>query len=317
MATKLAAQRLATYTPGSDPLVVAPKVITSLAAELVSCEPEPPQYDPESAEKLVAHYRPRLSAIAPEHLDFPRVDVDVAARALLKAYAVTQLPLVLALFQRIATAGLFEMDNLEHLRGLTLVLLHAYRKADGLGALRTGAKISAQLDQESLAVETRMQTVCEHFLGEHPEVGPVLKALSPGVGYVDRAHDLLGYADIYEQQLAIVSTDPVHFRSTDLADARRLGGQILKVVDAARSPAAREAFDLLRRTWTLLAPLYAEVREVGLHLLRRDPERDTRFPSVYSAGRKGQGRKKGPRDRSVTEAPGAGAAVPPVQSADK
>ena len=317
MAKKLAAQRLAVYTPGSDPLVVAPKAITSLAAALVSYEPEPPQYDPESAEKLVVYYRPRLSAIAPEHLDFPRLDVDVVARALLLAYAVTQLPPVLALFQRSATAELFEMDNLEHLRGLTLVMLHAYRKADGLGALRNGAKISAQLDQESLTLETRMQTVCEHFLGEHPEVGPVLKILSPGVGYVDRAYDLLGYADIYEKHLAVVSTDPVHYRPTDLADARRLAGQILAVVDAARSQPAREAFDLLRRSWTLLAPVYAEVREVGLHLLRHDPEREARFPSVYSVGRKGQGRKKGPKARPVTEAPGAGAAVPPVQSPDK
>lgn len=309
MAKKSAALRPAiVYTIGTDPLVFAPPASAGIAAVLASCKPELPTYEPKSAEELLVRYRPRLAAIPPDRLDVPRVDVEAVSRALLAVHAVTQLPPVLAAYERAASAGLFQHENLEHLRALALILMHVYRRADGAGALRTSARVPASLDAESLAVEGRMQTVCEHFLGDHPEVGPVLRQLSPGTGFLDRAYDLLGYADIYEQHHGVVSTDPVHFVKTDVADARRLAAQILGLVGAAMTPQAQEAFDLLRRTWTLVKPVYTEVREIGLALLRHDPQRGERFPSLYAVGRKGQGRKKGAKE-AAPEGVAEGAAV--------
>ncbi len=314
MAKKQAALRLAiVYTIGTDPLVFAPPAYAGIAAELASCKPELPSYEPKVAEELLTRYRPRLAAIPPDRLDVPRVDVESVARALLAVYAVTQLPPVLAAYEAAGSAKLFLVENLEHLRALSLVLLHVYLRAESVGALRTNAKVPATLDAESLAVEKRMQTVCEHFLGNHPEAGPVLRQLSPGTGFLDRAYDLFGYADVYEQYHGIVSTDPVHFVKTDVADARRLASQILSVVGAAMTPQAREAFDVLRRTWTLVKPLYTEVQEIGLAALRYDPERGERFPSLYAVGRKGQGRRKGAKEAAVPEVAveGAAASAPP------
>jgi hypothetical protein len=118
---------------------------------------------------------------------------------------------------------------------------------------------------------------------------------------VDRACDLLGYADIYQAKRDIISADPVHYKPADLADARRLAAQILSALGTAMSPQAREAYDRVQRAWTLAKPLYFEVRELGLRFLRYDPQREARFPSLYVVGRTDQGRK---RTKKEAEAPG-------------
>lgn len=290
------------YVPGTDPLNVAPAAVAHIAAELAAFAPQPPLYEPKVAAELLVAYRPRLAAIPADRLDFPRVDVDSVCRHLLAVYALTQHPAVRPFYEAAAAQGHFDLANLEHLKSVTLVLLHASRLADAAGAFRN-AKVSADLDAKSAEVEGRLQKVCEHFFGNHPVLGPVLRRYSPGTGYLDRAYDLLGYADIYEEQHAIVSTDPLHYRTTDREDARKLAAQILQEIGATMGPEAREAFDLLRRTWTLLKPLYFEVQQIGLAALRYDPQREERFPSLYVVGRKGQGRRKGSAEASAAGAP--------------
>ncbi|KYF83449.1 hypothetical protein BE11_40425, partial [Sorangium cellulosum] len=296
------------FVPGTDPLAFAPPVVATLSAQLAGFTAEPHGYDPGLAEELVAAYRPRLTAIAPDRLEVPRVDIESVSRALLTVHALTQAPPLLALYRSAAAQGEFQIDNLDHLKALALILLHAYRQADAAGAFSSGAKLSAALDKESAEVESRLQKVCEHFFGDDPELGPVLRRLSAGTGYLDRAYDLLGYADIYQAKHDIVASDPVHYRATDLADARRLASQMLVVLGAALSPKAREAYDLLQRAWTLAKPLYVEVQELGLRFLRYDPQRDARFPSLYVVGRAGQGRKRTKKEQA---APGAGNGAAP------
>ena len=67
------------------------------------------------------------------------------------------------------------------------------------------------------------------------------------------------------------------------------------------------SFDRYVRAWTLLNQRYDEVRAAGLWLHRKDPKRDQRFPSLFSAGRPNVGRPK----KDEAAAP-AGAAVPPA-----
>jgi hypothetical protein len=132
----------------------------------------------------------------------------------------------------------------------------------------------------------------------NPHAGPILRRLSPGTGFLDRANDLLGYAEIYASKKDIVSKDPVHYRATDVADAKRMAGQILAALGAGMTPAAREWYDVLRRGWTLLRPVYREVQELGLRFLRLDPRREERFPSLFVMGRTGQGRKRTKKDEA-------------------
>jgi hypothetical protein len=289
---------LSNFTPGTDPLAFGPPALVRLPAELAGAKLELPVYEPKAAEALLDAYRPRLIAIAPDRLDFPRVDVDAAGRALFTAYALTQVPPMLAIYEAAAKAGSFILANLDSLRDATMILVHAYQKANAAQALKTSAKVPAELDAQSAEVEGRMQKVCDDFFFDDPAIA----ALRPGTGYVDRAYDLLGYADKYEEQAAVVPGHP-QYRATDKDEARKLAGRLLAEVDKEMNPAQRQAFDLLRRTWTLVKPIYFEVQQIGLEALRYDPARNERFPSIYAAGRKGVGRKKGSKNQADAAAP--------------
>src|SRR4051812_25793356 len=93
------------FVAGSDPLAVAPAPLTSLPAPLAGVTPTPALYDPKAADNLVADYRPRLLAIAPDRLDTPRVDVDAVGMALLNVYALIEAPALRALYDAAADRG--------------------------------------------------------------------------------------------------------------------------------------------------------------------------------------------------------------------
>jgi plasmid stabilization system protein ParE len=300
---------LAIFTAGTDPLAFGPPALVRLPAELAGAKLELPVYEPKAAEALLDAWHPRLIAISPDRLDFPRVDVDGASRALFTAYALTQVPPMLAIYEAEAKAGSFNLPNLDALRDATMILVHTYYKANAAQALKTSAKVPAELDSQSAEVEARMQKVCEDFFPDDP----VIAALRPGIGYVDRAYDLLGYADKYEEQAAVLAGHP-QYRAADKDQARKLAGRILAEMDKDMNPAQRQAFDLLRRAWTLVKPIYFEVQQVGLAALRYDPARDERFPSLYTAGRKSPTRKKGSKSQADAVTPANAPNAPQVDA---
>jgi hypothetical protein len=120
----------------------------------------------------------------------------------------------------------------------------------------------------------------------------ILDVLRPGTSYLDRANDLLGYAKVYEAEPGVVSKD-TKYTPTQIAEARRMAGEILAALSAAMTPKAREWYDLLQRAWTLATKMYFEVQEAGTFLLRYDPRREERFPSLCAVARGGGPKKKG------------------------
>lgn len=300
--SKAPSNALPPFTPGMDPLTVGPPTLVTIAAALASFSAEPLSYDQGIAEADLGALRPRLTAIPADRLSAVRVDVAATARALFGVYTfLTKAPVVRAELEKLASIERFDMGQLELLRALAFTLQYAQQKAESAGAFKTDAKIPAALDTEAVALEAVMQKVCEHNLEDDAEYGPVLVLLSAGSGHLDRANDLLGYADIYVAKHGIVSKD-THYEDTHVASARRVAGAIIGHLGAAMSPQARQWYDVLQRAFALLTPVYAEVREVALGVLRFDPQRQTRLPSLYAAGRPGQGR---PRKKKVEPPPTA------------
>ena len=298
------------FPAGADPLTVAPSAIASIAAALASFSPTAATYDAVKAKALVETYRPRLTAIDPSRIITPRLDVDAAARALLAVHAtVTQAPGLYAQLQQLDAAKQIDIASVDSLGDLTMVLMFAYREATEAGAFKTSAKIPEALDTASATLEAEMQKVCEHNFGDHPVHGVVLDTLHPGTSYLDRANDLLGYAKIYEAEPVNVAKD-TKYKTTHVTDARKLAGEILAALSAAMTPKAREWYDLLQRAWTLTTKMYFEVQEAGTFLLRYDPRREERFPSLYAVARGGGRPKKAKKAGSGAEgaADGAGAA---------
>ena len=296
------------HAPGADPLAVAPPAVASVAASLAAFVPAAATYDAVLAKILVETYRPRLAAIDPERIITPRLDIDVASGVLLSVHATaTQAPGLYAQLEQLHAAKVLDLASVDDLKDVTFVLMYAAREATEAGAFKSTAKISEALDKDSAALEVEMQRVTEHNLSDHPDQGVVLAQLRPGTSYLDRANDLLGYAKIYEAAPGIVSKD-TKYKPTHVADARRLAGEILASLSAAMTPKAREWYDLLQRTWTLATKMYFEVQEAGTFLLRYDPRREERFPSLYAAAR-GGGPKKGKKAGGAGGADGEGTAA--------
>jgi hypothetical protein len=299
---------VAPFAPGADPLVVWPHAVGAAPSALAGHTPEPPKYDPVAAAACLDALRPRLAAIAVDRVVVARLDVDAACRAVLVAVAwLTGEPALHARFQALARAGEVDAGNLDLAKSLAFAVMHASAEARDAGAFRTEAKVPPALDEESARVEREMQGVCEHNLLDHPVHGPTLALLSPGTSYEDRAADLLGYAKLYVAEHATISKD-TRYKATHVADARRLAGEIHAALSLAMTPKAREQYDLLQRAFTLLVAVYGEIAEAGRFLLRADPRRDERFPSLFAVGRPGVGKRRGKKAGGEVAGPDGGAA---------
>ena len=277
----------------AHPKPIAPPLVLQAASSYAGITFKPAPYDPEHARARLEVLRPHLDAFTPEQILTPRLDLRAAALAALAVHAfVTQAEPIHTRFKQQHTIGEFELENLGHLKDSAFIVLYAHAQAEAAGAFATSAKVPADLLTEGMQIEARMQELCEYHFKRDPEIKQQLDFLRPGSGHEDLAGDLLGYADIYAARPKEVAADKNNYRDTDLADARRVAGEIFSHLAAARSPKARDAYDLLQRAWTWLLRVYTEVQEVGRCLLRYDPQREERFPSLYAAGRAGRPRKK-------------------------
>lgn len=280
-----------THVQATSARLVAPTGVMHAVSTNIDVRPSP--HDPVAADAALEQLLPRLRAILPEHVATPKTDVGSAALGALGVHALlTQVPALHARLQRLHDAGEFDMMTLADLHTSASAVLCAVARARATGAFETEAKVPLRLFAEAVEVESRMQELLEYKFRRDPKIAPLLALLRPGTGHRDTAEDLMGYAALYEQEHAVVSKDTTNYRPTDLADARRLAGEILSYLAAAMSPKAREAYDLLCRAWTLLLQVYFEVREVASCLLRYDPRRDEKLPSLHAAGRAGRPRKK-------------------------
>lgn len=288
--------------PAAKPAPLAPPAVLGAAASHAGLALKPPAYDPTAAAAFLKTFRPQLDAIADADLLIPRLDVRAAALAALGVYAfITQDDALHERFKKQGSIGEFDLANIEALKAAAFLVFSAHAQAEAAGAFATDAKVPADVVEEGLKTEGRMQELCEYKFKRDPKVAPLLAILRPGKSYRDLAGDLLGYADIYEMNPAAVAEDTTNYHPSDVTDARRIAGEILAQLAANMTPKAREAYTLLQRSWTFLVQVYFEVQEVGACLLRCDPRRADWLPSLYAAGRSGRPKKK--KAATVAETP--------------
>jgi len=272
---------------------IAPPAVIHAATADAGLVIKPDSYDPVKTQATLERILPRLRAFSADQLAALRVDVRGAALAAMRVHAlVTQSSSLHARFVKLHEAGELEIGTLGDVRDAASVVLYTFAQAEAAGAFESDAKVPVSLVKEAATVEGRMQELLEYKFKRDPDVAPLLAVLRPGTGHRDLAADLFGYADIYVLKHEEIAVDTTNYRATDLADARRLAGEIMAHLSAAMSPKARDATDLLQRAWTLLLQTYFEVREVGTCLLRYDPKRYEKFPSLFTAGRAGRARTR-------------------------
>ena len=253
-----------------------------------------PQFDPVKGKAAFESLLPRYKMMSAELLVMVNADVGQAAVAALGVAARANEADLLTRFKKLPTDE-FDASLVEQLATIAWACWHAFTEHQKVRALATDAKLPADLVQNAMTIESRMQACCEYYLNDDPVIGPYLAMLRAGTGHRDLAADLLGYAEVYRDHYDIVSVDKKYFRVTDADDAVKTAEAMLGLLGAKLGPETRISADDLARAWTLLFDTYDEVATTGRWLLRKDSQADKVFPSLHSMARVrhgGRGRKK-------------------------
>jgi hypothetical protein len=229
--------------------------------------------------------------------------LDVAATRALGVAELCEAPAMRARFERLAQSDEWSIASLDALPVAARAAWYVATRAREAGAITSDARVPAELITEGTAVRARMFKVLDLLFEDDAELGPVVRHMHQGTGHRDLANDLLRGAEIYRVQSALVASVPKYYATTDEADAKRVGGEILRHLGTEKN--AAEWSDLQARAATHLLAVYEEVAEGGRFLTRKSRAfSEQQFPSLVSAGRAAPvARKKKPEPPAGTPTP--------------
>lgn len=261
-----------------------------------------PQFDPIQGKAAADALLPRFEALPNDNLVAINADIGLAAVAALGIAARANAPDMLARFKTLPTSE-FDAKLVEDLATMAWACWYLATEVQKARSLTSDAKLPGNLVQKAITIEARMQACCEYYFNDDPEIGPYVAMLRAGSGHRDLAADLLGYAEIYRDHYDVVSHDKKYFRATDADEAVDVAEEMLNILGSRLGPEGNQAMNLLLRAWTLLLDTYQEVTSTAQWLLRRDPNAEKLFPSLYSLARVRHGGRSRKKEANPAPAP--------------
>ncbi|HKO46659.1 MAG TPA: hypothetical protein VJV79_03000 [Polyangiaceae bacterium] len=240
--------------------------------------------DASAARAAFDNVQARLNAVPLDQLQPIRVDVQAAA-AVAHGIAVRDgAPERRVVFERLSTAGLFEMHWLDSLAELSLATWHTRQQQQVSSGVSSGVTLPVNVIEEASALRSRMLRVLEYYFGDHPTIGPKLSVVRAGTGYQDLANDLEVTADLYEEPAlkAILVRDPMHYQAEDPARARALASTIFGALGLGSEGQAKRLAESSQRAWTLLARAYDKLRLAGQYIFADQEDVAATYPSLVS-----------------------------------
>ena len=131
-------------------------------------------------------------------------------------------------------------------------------------------------------IRARMLKLLDYNLGHVDEVAPILTDIRADISYDTLDADLSRLADLYNTHHDLVSRDPVNYRETDVANARRLSAEIAAIIDDKERADGVARWDAARdRVWTLLSASYEQVRRGANFIFHgHDDILNNKFPAL-------------------------------------
>ena len=238
--------------------------------------------------------QPRMNQIPEKDLTRPTVRLGNTALAVLALIDTWNKGGWRNRFETFSATGYWDFDNYETLPLAARALWHVQYKLREKRVLATEANLPEDVASRGIDLRARMRHVCEFLFRGSPSLSSKLAYLRGGTGYVDLAHDLLGYAELYRDNLALVRTAPIHFRDDDMEQAVKLAHTILALLTVKEPREAAQWVNYQSRAFTLLRNCYDQVRAAGLFLGRDEPAIDKVFPSLYTLAKKSKSKKQSP-----------------------
>lgn len=252
----------------------------------------------EDAKAAYEALKPTLDALPSDRLITPRVD---AQRAAVHAFGLTErdraesrAPKFAALAKaKVGDVPVIAADPLSRYAQAALATWYA-RQQQVRFAAHGGGTVPVAIADDAEQTKRRMLKVVEHYFGDHASYSLDIAAIRAGQGHQDTANDLQQLADLYEvpEIKKTIAKDPVHYRDTDVRDARALGGEIFRALGFETRDSA-EWTARVQRAYTHLTDTYAEHCAAGsLLFLRSEDVSVTYPPSLISVVRLPRGRSQ-------------------------
>lgn len=196
----------------------------------------------------------------------------------------------------------FDVQHALRLESAALATWHALLQMRNATAVTSGVKIPDEVVAQATELKHTMLKVLDYYLGHLPDMFKVLGSIREGIGYVDLASDLVRLSELYVAHATILAVDTVRYNATDSETAGRLAQAIHQVLGDGRHSDARYWREYVGRAWSLLVSTYDEVSVTGRWLYRHT-DGETRFPSLYAAGRQRRSRRPDQNENSPDGGP--------------
>jgi hypothetical protein len=211
-----------------------------------------------------------LRAMPAEEVTQPNSDVQESAIAALNLVKIAREPAIRARLA-LLPASLLAPDAIDQLERAAWAAWHAQTRVLAGEVQSGGARVDGELFRSSGQHLDRMLKLLDYHVGSVPEVEAELAGIRGGVGYQDRASDLVRAAAVWERWRGELEGDKRHFDPTDGDKARGFAQAIVTALrDSLGSDILAQA-DLRNRAWSLLKRLYDDVREAGQYMFRNEP----------------------------------------------
>ena len=240
--------------------------------------------DPARAEAAYQALEPELKHIPVATLEAVRIDVQLAASfafGLAERDRAEERATELA---KLVDASVLAPHPLERLEQAALAAWHARRMQ--LRFLKRGTTVPVPVAEQATDTKARMLKLIDYAFGDDSRFSARITAVHSGHGYEDMANDLQELADLYEEDVIapVITNDPINYRDTDVADARRLAGEIFKALGLTSD--GEKWTGHVQRAYTHLTDVYTEHCYAGsLLFFRREDVSRTYPPSLISVVR--------------------------------
>ena len=157
-----------------------------------------------------------------------------------------------------------------------------------------------------------MVTLLEYHVGGAHDVAMEVADIRRGLGYQDRATDLVRAATLWERHEDELRSDTRRYEPGDGARARKLAQEIVAQLQQSASASSVSWADLRLRAFSRMARLYEDLRQAAAFVFRNEPAQLALFPPLRSAALAHFGRRTVPKTSADPAPPPAQPTPPPV-----
>ncbi len=138
----------------------------------------------------------------------------------------------------------------------------------------------AMVMEDIVPLHAKFAKAAEYLWSDDPKVGPIVRDLRSGSGYMDKADDLFRYVPLFEDYWDDIK-DRCGIKEADTEEARNLAAKYMQATVAVPDGEIARLRDLRNRAGEYLCRAVDDIRDAAKYVFRHDEKHLDRYPSLY------------------------------------